>query len=408
MSARLVKTKTPGVYRRGGRYVVCFRDQRGVPRKRSAATLAEARDLKCMLTADVKRGEYRPQSRISFADYALEWAVGYQGRTSRGIRPETLMDYKADLEREAIPFFAGLALADIEPRDLKRYAAHLAARGIAPSSVRNTLAPVRLLLATAYEDGLIRANPAARLRLAQPSAYQDPHLLRKALSEPELQTFLAALPAQWRLFFEFLSHTGLRIGEAIALTWDDIELDRRRLHVRRRLYRGRFDSPKSRYSIRTIPLAPQLTNALARHRAEQLDQSIVFPSDTGSYLDPSNIRRRVLAPAARTAGVPWIGFHTFRHTCATTLFRHGLNAKQIQAWLGHHSPAFTLATYVHLLPDDLPNADFLDHLTQPITEHSKVATKWQPDPPRTTENTNSRVRETRAQAAHPETDRDDS
>jgi hypothetical protein len=45
------------------------------------------------------------------------------------------------------------------------------------------------------------------------------------------------------------------------------------------------------------------------------------------------------------------------------LFRHGLNAKQAQMWLGHHSPAFTLATYVHLLPDDLPDPGFLDALT---------------------------------------------
>jgi hypothetical protein len=65
------------------------------------------------------------------------------------------------------------------------------------------------------------------------------------------------------------------------------------------------------------------------------------------------------------AGVPWAGFHTFRHTCATTLFRRGLNAKQVQVWLGHHSPAFTLATYVHFLADDLPDAAFLDDVTGP-------------------------------------------
>jgi hypothetical protein len=70
-----------------------------------------------------------------------------------------------------------------------------------------------------------------------------------------------------------------------------------------------------------------------------------------------------LKPAARRAGVPWAGFHTFRHTCATLLFRHGLNAKQVQTWLGHHSPAFTLSVYVHLLADDLPDARFLDGLT---------------------------------------------
>ena len=72
---------------------------------------------------------------------------------------------------------------------------------------------------------------------------------------------------------------------------------------------------------------------------------------------------RVLKPAARRAGVPWAAFHTLRHTCATMLFRNGLNAKQVQMWLGHHSPAFTLAVYVHLLAEDLPNPGFLDELT---------------------------------------------
>ena len=80
-------------------------------------------------------------------------------------------------------------------------------------------------------------------------------------------------------------------------------------------------------------------------------------------MDSSNLMSRVLKPAAKTAGVPWVGFHTFRHTYATMLFRHGLNAKQVQMWLGHHSPAFTLATYVHLLRDDLPDPGFLDSLT---------------------------------------------
>jgi integrase len=51
--------------------------------------------------------------------------------------------------------------------------------------------------------------------------------------------------------------------------------------------------------------------------------------------------------------VPWVGFHTFRHTCASLLFAQGRNAVQVQRWLGHHSAAFTLATYVHLLDGDL-------------------------------------------------------
>lgn len=71
--------------------------------------------------------------------------------------------------------------------------------------------------------------------------------------------------------------------------------------------------------------------------------------------------------------MPWPGPHRLRHTCATMLFRHGLNAKQMQLWLGHHSPAFTLATYVHLLADDLPKPDFLDEALGGTDEAFAVA-----------------------------------
>ncbi len=106
----------------------------------------------------MKRGEYRTLSKVTFGEYAAEWIGSYQGRTSRGIRPETLADYRHDLGLDtdgnatgsgALAFFGRMHLAAIEPRDVKRYAAELAARGLAPSSVRNLLAPVRALLATA-------------------------------------------------------------------------------------------------------------------------------------------------------------------------------------------------------------------------------------------------------------------
>jgi integrase len=60
------------------------------------------------------------------------------------------------------------------------------------------------------------------------------------------------------------------------------------------------------------------------------------------------------------AGVPWAGPKTLRHTAATLLFRDGWNPKQVQKFMGHHSAAFTLATYVHLLADDMPEPTFLD------------------------------------------------
>ena len=82
-------------------------------------------------------------------------------------------------------------------------------------------------------------------------------------------------------------------------------------------------------------------------------------------LDPDNLAERVLAPACEEAGVEWAGFHTFRHTVASRLFEQGRNVVQVQRWLGHHSPSFTLDTYVHLLDDGLDAPDLFDEVVAP-------------------------------------------
>lgn len=386
MALQMEKTKTPGIYRRGSRYVVVYRDPSGRQRKQAARTFAEARDVKAALTADVKRGEYRSLSRQTFADYAAEWIRSYHGRTSSGIRADTVGRYRTQLGLDergeltgggAIRFFGRMPLAAVEPRDVKRYAAELAAGGLSARSVKNHLAPVRALFADAFEEGLIRSNPTAGVRLTQRAAIVDDQADErvKALTEEQLQALLEQTPDEWRLFFEFLAHTGLRISEAIALRWGDVDLGQRRVQVRRRIYRGCVDAPKSRYGRRTIPLSEGIARALWTRKGSAADEALVFASARGELVNASNLMNRVLKPAAIAAGVglitvkgktnSWVGFHTFRHTCATVLFRRGLNAKQVQMWLGHHSPAFTLATYVHLLPDDLPDPSFLDEMTRP-------------------------------------------
>jgi integrase-like protein len=72
-----------------------------------------------------------------------------------------------------------------------------------------------------------------------------------------------------------------------------------------------------------------------------------------------NLMRRVLKPAARTAGVEWIGFHALRHTAASQWFRAGLALPVVSRMLGWRDPAFTFRTYVHMLPSDLPDMDAL-------------------------------------------------
>jgi integrase len=227
-------------------------------------------------------------------------------------------------------------------------------------TVRLALAPVKALLATAAEDGLIRGNPAHGLRNLVPAdlAREDEQL--KALTEDELRAFLAQLPVAWTPFFEFLTQTGLRIGEAIEVRIGDLDFGKRRLHVQRRFYRGRVDLPKGR-KRRRVPLSETLARALwvRVSSTSANDEDLLFTAEKGGRIDQSNLMSRVLKPAARDASVgEWVGFHTFRHTCATMLFRRGWNAVQVQRFMGHSDPGFTLRRYVHLLDDDLPEPEF--------------------------------------------------
>jgi hypothetical protein len=175
MAAPLVPTSTPGIYKRGTRYVFRFRDPQGKVRQRSARTIGEAKRLRAETGADVIRGEYRAHSRVTLGDYARTWGNTYTGRTGRGVRPETLADYRRDLDLYVIPFFgARTLLASIEPRHVKDFARSLTDRGLTPNTVRVVVAPLRALLATAVEGGLIRHNPGIGLRVANVARHRRP------------------------------------------------------------------------------------------------------------------------------------------------------------------------------------------------------------------------------------------
>ena len=300
---------------------------------------------------------------MSFREFAEEWVERHYGR--RGFRESTRDDYRRDLRRYAFPFFderLGRTVSQVTPRDVANFVAYLCeerdGKRLADASVRRILAPVRSCFATAVREGLIRHNPATGAALPHRAGEETDRDEVRALTHEQLAAFLDLVHPHHRAFFRLLAETGLRWSEAVALRWQDLALDgsRPRVKVRRALVRGRYGPPKSKHARRDVPVSADLVADLrARRKASEWgrDEDLVFASATGTPLDHSNLMRRTLRPVAEEVGAPWAGFHTFRHTCASMLFERGANAKQVQRWLGHHSPSFTLDTYVHLLDDEL-------------------------------------------------------
>ncbi len=357
-SQALRRTSQPGVYKRGRRYVAFYR-RGGRQHKEAAATFDEARAIKLAREAEARAERLGP----TLHDHALRWVASYAAIGEGPVSGRTRSEYRRLLITFALRFFpAETRLRDLDEEALQNFVAWLLAyrgeRGLlADQSIANAVAPLRLCLVGAERDGLVQDGITAGLQLPRRRGKRRPSRVR-VLTRAQLARLLAEIPDAWKPFFELLASTGLRVSEAIALRRMDLELDDPpHLWVRRSIVKGVVGPPKSRFGMRRLPLEENLAAQLRLHRKPGMpEEALVFPSTTGTPLNPNNVRHRVLAPAVKHAGVEPAGFHAFRHTCASLLIERGLSPLRLQRWMGHHSAASTLDVYGHMIDAELAPA----------------------------------------------------
>jgi integrase len=194
--------------------------------------------------------------------------------------------------------------------------------------------------------------------------YKERERVDRTVREEMAQMFESTATHRLSALWVLLVTTGMRSGEAAALTWDDIGTTTIavRRSVQRERGRGLFiPAAKTEGSRRHIELAPEAREALQHHHDRQLlerrkaqdlwtDQDLVFCTEEGKLLDPARIYKSFKA-ALKAAGLPSIRVHDLRHTCATLLLGKGVHPKMVQELLGHSSITLTLNTYSHVTPN---------------------------------------------------------
>ena len=145
--------------------------------------------------------------------------------------------------------------------------------------------------------------------------------------------------------------TGLRRGELLGLKWEDIDLDRGNLRVKRQIARidGEIvEAPlKTKNAYRTLPLAEDTVDVLQQQKKKVGSRPWVFPSPTGGPISPDSVLH-MLHRVLKRAGLPRVRFHDLRHTFATLALQNGVDIKTVSGMLGHFSAGFTLDTYAHV------------------------------------------------------------
>jgi integrase len=238
-------------------------------------------------------------------------------------------------------------------------------RELSPRSVDYIHVTLQKALTQAMRDDLIFRNVATGER---PRSSRNREEI-KALSSEQAKALLSvARDTRNEALYVVAVHTGLRQGELLGLKWKDVDLDSRRLSVRRALKvtdRGLdFGPTKNSASRRSVPLTRTAVTALKAHRTRQneerlrlgdlwRDHDLVFPNRVGKPLDHNNLYYREYKPLLQRAGLGDEGFtfHSLRHTFATELFNQRKRPKIIQSLLGHSSITQTMDTYSHLLDD---------------------------------------------------------
>ena len=251
------------------------------------------------------------------------------------------------MRSKILPAFGAKRLSAVSANAVQDLVDGAVAAGYAPSTVRNTVLPLRAIYRRSVHRGELALNPT--LKLALPAV----RARRERVARPEeAAALIVALPLADRALWATALYAGLRRGELQALDWTDVEFEHSVIHVRRSWdQRTGPIEPKTRAGTRRVPLIGTLRTQLLAHRLHQGNggRGFVFANSRGRPFDPGTILNRAHR-VWNAAGLAPIGLHECRHTCAAFMIAAGINAKALGTYLGHASITITLDRYGHLLP----------------------------------------------------------
>lgn len=295
-------------------------------------------------------------NHISLSAYIIDWMDTFKSKTVKDSTYDRLLTSARALDDFPI---AAMTIDEITCMDIQRYVNELASSGYALSTIKKQLHIVTAPLKQAAALHLIPANPAVGICLPAKCHIQKDERAVDAYSPEEQSALYSVLSSNTRKGYAvviLMIESGLRIGEALALRWQDVQLSRRRLNVHSTVVRlankkQSFvqESPKSESSRRTVPLTPKavmlLTALFVGHQSEW-----VFTDEYGDRLSYEAVRYQTQR-ACQEAKVEYRGMHVFRHTFATNCYHKKVDIKILSRLLGHSDTNITYNIYVHLYGD---------------------------------------------------------
>ncbi len=336
-----------------GRVVIGY-DDKGNPKTKSvlAHTKSECVEKLERLKEECGRTAEKLKPDMPFGEWIDFW---YKYFSSPKLRPTTQATYENRIYGHIIPSVGKIPLSKLTQNDLQQFYAklkrtgrkvnvELKGTGVSDRMVRSCHALCRSSLEKAVEEGLITRNPSIGCKLPPKKNGE-----MKVLTQTEIVRLLnqAYDEGYYEMFLLELT-TGMRRGEILGLKWRDLNLETGELNIKRQLTTKGISVPKTKSSIRTILLPPDMLDLL-REMKKTAKYDWIFPSPVkeGEPRNPTAITKRFRIMLER-ARCKHVRFHDLRHTFATMALENGMDVKTLSAMIGHVSSETTLNIYSHV------------------------------------------------------------
>lgn len=268
-----------------------------------------------------------------------EWLEGWLRDVKPTVRASTWTSYEGHVRLHISPLLGGIQLGRLRPSDVRRLIADRLQAGASPATVRRIVTTLQMALNVAVRDRVLQHSAVTGVRL--PKVERLP--IEPLTPDRAGQILDAVAGNPYEALYVLLLGSGMRVGEATALDWRDVDLDSHTVRIR---------SGKTRASVRTVPIPAFVADALRAHRARSpivgQAEPVFRGQRKGERLRVDYVTKHFPELLER-AGLPRMRAHDLRHGTATLLLAQGVPMRVISEQLGHANPAITANVYAHVI-----------------------------------------------------------
>lgn len=345
--------------RKDGLYTARFTDKLGKRRQRYFQKLQECRQWLADAQFDDEQGHILPDRDQTANAWYYYWIENIKGDN---IRFNTRRNYNERYEKNIKPSIGDMPLREIKPLHCQGVLNQMASR-YSNSVIEQTRLVMRMMFDSAVENELLTKNPVTKS--VKCTSGRKAKAMR-ALTIEEQKLFLKTIKGTSSYNqYALLLQTGLRTGEMIGLRWSDVDFEKRVLHICRTMeYRHstgewKIGEPKTKNSVRDVPLTQEAVNILENQKEKLISQNIsssefsdhVFLCKKGTPIKNSTYDSKLFYYCDK-AGIECFSMHVLRHTFATRCIEGGMRPKTLQMILGHSNIGVTMNLYVHVTDEE--------------------------------------------------------